>query len=84
MALGDSVSCFMLDDSVSCVVYSNDGSSQSVTGSYMSQSLTVNGVQRSLPTFGIVTETRDSFKKFTIATLDILAASYGHRYIRDL
>ena len=30
--------------------------------------------------FGIFSETRDSLKKLTIATLDILAASCGHRY----
>ena len=70
----------MLDDIVSCVVYSNDGSSQSVRGSYVVQSLTVNKVQRSLSTSGIFTETRDSLKELTIATLDILAASCGHRY----
>ena len=70
----------MLDDSVSCVAYSNDESSQSFTGSHVVQSLTVNGVQRSLPTFGIFMETRDSLKELTIATLDILAASCGHRY----
>ena len=79
MALSAIVVETMLDDSVSCVVYSNEGSSQSVTGSYVVQSLTVKGVQRSLPTFPIFTKTRDTLKELTIATLDILAASCGHR-----
>ena len=70
----------MLDDIVSCVVYSNDRSSQSVRGSYVVQSPSVNKVQRSLSTSGIFRETRDSLKELTIATLDILAASCGHRY----
>ena len=41
--------------------------------------LTVNKVQ-SLPTFGIFTEIRCSLKELTIASLNILAASCGHRY----
>ena len=70
----------MQEDSKTNVVYSNDDSSQSVTGNYVVQSLTVNGVQRSLPTFGIVTETRESLKDLTVSTLDILSASSGHMY----
>ena len=80
MALSTIVDVIMLDDSVSCVVYSNDGSLQTVTGSYVVQFLTVNRVQRSLPTFDIFTETKDSLKKITIATLDVLTVSCGHRY----
>ena len=80
MALCNIVDEIMQEDSKTCVVYSNDGSSQSVTGNYVVQPLTVNGVQRGLPTFGIVTETRESLKDLTVSTLDILSASSGHRY----
>ena len=80
MALSCVVDEIMKDGSKTCVVYSNDGSSQSVTGSYVVQSLTVNGVQRSLPTFGIFTETRESLKDLTLATLDVLSASTGYRF----
>ena len=48
----------------------------------MVQFLTVNGVQRSLPTFSIVTETKESLKDLTIATLDILSASTGRKYTK--
>ena len=80
MALSCVVEEIMKEDSRTCVVYSNDGSSQSVTGNYVVQSLTVNGTQRSLPTFGIFTETRESLKDLTVATLDILSASTGFKY----
>ena len=80
MALSCVVDEIMKEDSKACVVYSNDGSSQSVTGNYVVQSLTVNGVQRSLPTFGIFTETRESLKDLTVATLEVLSASTGYRY----
>ena len=46
----------------------------------MVQSLTVDGIQRSLTTFDIFTETKNSLKELTIATLDILTASCGRRY----
>ena len=46
----------------------------------MVQSLTVDGIQRSLTTFDIFTETTNSLKELTIATLDILTASCGRRY----
>ena len=80
MALNKIVEEIMEEDSSSCVVYSNDGSSQSKVGNYVVQSLTVNGVQRSLPTFGIFSETRENLKDLTVATLDILSASTGHKY----
>ena len=46
----------------------------------MVQYLTVDGIQRSLTTFDIFTETTNSLKELTTATLDILTASCGHRY----
>ena len=74
MALCSIVEEIMQEDNETCVVYSNDGSSQRITGSYVVQSLTVNGTQRSLPTFGIVTENKESLKDLTVTTLDILSA----------
>ena len=63
-----------------CVVYSNDSSAQSGVGNYVVQSFTINGTPRSLPTFGIITETRESLAELMKCTLDILSATSGHKY----
>ena len=80
MALNTIVHEIMNEDSETCVVYSNDGSAQSITGNYVVQSLTINGVQRSLPTFGIISETKESLKDLQLATLNLLSASTGFKF----
>lgn len=62
------------------ILYSNDGSAMSGVGSYVVQSMTINGSSRTLPTFGIVSEARESLSELELSTLEILSAASGGRY----
>ena len=70
----------LMDEKNHATVYANDGSSRSGVGSYVVQSLTINGNHRALPTFGIVTESRESLKELELSTLKILSAAFMHTY----
>ena len=61
-------------------VYANDKSSRRGVGSYVAQSLTINGNQRAHPTFGIITESRESLKDLEVTTLKILSAASLGKY----
>ena len=78
MALSRIVEDMMQDGAV--ITYSNDGSSRSRVGAYLVQSLTINGKQRVLPTFGLISESRDTLKDLEITTAKILAAASGNKY----
>ena len=76
MILASIVEEIMTKDSDCIITYSNDGSSVARTG----QSFPINGKQRTLPTFGIITESKETLKELETLTMSILAASAGYRY----
>ena len=54
-------------------------------GSYVVQPLTVNGKPRSLPTFGVITESRETLSELIKTTLNLLSAASSYKYsVQDL